>query len=196
MFMYIKGYDITLLGKRSLKKLRLSPAMQAVIDTNTLKAQMEAALEENGRIYALYRKKELVACYLFAKRTRTAESFLKEEDLSRIRKADHVTVYELIHDYNTPETEARRGEVEGAFLQDLKECSLLYGVDAILWKEHYFLPEFGDASSGDGVAIGIALGLLFGLIFDNIALGVLIGIALSPLFGWNRHHKQPDKKEV
>ncbi|MCM1179651.1 MAG: hypothetical protein NC347_05310 [Clostridium sp.] len=63
-----KQWGIHTLNKRRLNRQGFGERLSGIADVEELKAEIAGILAENGRVYGIYEKKELVGVYLFERR--------------------------------------------------------------------------------------------------------------------------------
>ena len=209
MIGYVKGYNISNITKNKANKKGFGVGMDSVVSLEILRTNILDALKDGGKVYGLYKKKELVACYIF-KKEKTAGSKLTQpavinltednllkvvqgkideastEENSNILKNEEITVFRFSEKYVSPQHKEVINKFEKAILQELKEHILLGEVTAVIWNENILVStqiNVGSLGSINGLAMGIAMGFMFGVVFDNIAIGVSLGLIWALAFG-------------
>lgn len=190
MTKYEKGYRIQRISKRMVKKAAFGEAIQTVKDVSVLQEQMQEAVATEGKIFGLYRKKELMGYYIFTKEILKKEqveySFKESIFALSDNKKDEVTAYRLIDSYMLPECEGMKDGFEKDIKAEIKEAMLLYDVKVVIWQEEAFVIEEKKNAGWGGIGgIGMALlfGIVYGQIFDNIGLGICFAMMWGVSFG-------------
>lgn len=209
MIGYIKGYNISNITKNKANKKGFGVGIESVVSLEILRTNVLDALKDGGKVYGLYKKKELVACYIF-KKEKTASSELTQpavinltednlskivqgkidevstKDSSEILKNEEITVFRFSEKYVSPQHAEVTNKFEKAILGELKEYILFGEVKAVIWEENILVStqiNAGSLGSINGLAIGIAMGFMFGVVFDNIAIGISLGMIWAISFG-------------
>lgn len=206
---YIKGYNISNISKNKANKKGFGVGMDSVVSLEILRTNILDALKDGGKVYGLYKKKELVACYIFKKEktasselTQPAVINLTEENLSKIvqgkidevsteenseiLKNEEITVFRFSEKYVSPQHTEVINQFEKAILSEIKEHILFGEVKAVIWEENILVStqiNAGSLGSINGLAIGIAMGFMFGVVFDNLAIGISLGMIWALAFG-------------
>lgn len=206
---YIKGYNISNITKNKANKKGFGVGMESVVSLEILRTNILDALKDGGKVYGLYKKKELVACYIFKKEktssselTQPAVISLTEDNLSKIvqgkidevsteensevLKNEEITVFRFSEKYVSPQHTEVINQFEKAILSEIKEYILFGEVKAVIWGENILVStqiNAGSLGSINGLAIGIAMGFMFGVVFDNIAIGIGLGMIWALAFG-------------
>lgn len=209
----IKGYNISKISKRKILKGLSCDALNALIDSEALEEQCLKALQTGGKVYGLYKKKELTALYILTNekigksqinqpeinltKDNIVDFILKGSDKEasswsdKVEKEDAenekaVSVYRLTQKYVIPECENVMAEFEKAILLELKEQVLFGEVYGVIWNDKVLVPRrinAGWLGSFSGLGFGIAMGISFGMIFKNVAIGISLGILWAIVFG-------------
>lgn len=209
MIGYVKGYNISNITKNKANKKGFGVGMDSVVSLEILRTNILDALKDGGKVYGLYKKKKLVACYIF-KKEKTAGSKLTQpavinltednllkvvqgkideastEENSNILKNEEITVFRFSEKYVSSQHKEVINKFEKAILQELKEHILFGEVTAVIWNENILVStqiNVGSPGSINGLAMGIAMGFMFGVVFDNIAIGVSLGLIWALAFG-------------
>lgn len=184
MIGYIKGYDIVSISKKRSQKIEIGTRLAGLVGDKELRAQMLEALENGGKIYALRKKKELYACYIFRKTLRNADDFMTAEKSEKL-KSKELNVYELVYEYRVSELDGISEKIKNDFLVDLKEQASLYDCQAIIWNDDYYIPKSVEERKNYwGFLMGLAIGVGYAMLFDNWCLGIALGLLFSQTFGW------------
>ena len=72
----MKQFHTCTMSKGKLAKLKLEEGLSEVTDAEELKKEIADLLEHNGRVYGIYRRKELVGVYLYE---RQEDYFIKTD---------------------------------------------------------------------------------------------------------------------
>ncbi|MEE1076361.1 MAG: hypothetical protein UHY68_03745 [Acutalibacteraceae bacterium] len=212
MIGYVKGYNISNITKNKANKKGFGVGMESVVSLEILRTNILDALKDGGRVYGLYKKKELVACYIFKKEktasselTKPAVISLTEDNLSKIvqgkidevsteessevLKAEEITVFRFSEKYVSPQHTEVKNQFEKAILSEIKEYILFGEVKAVIWEENILVStqiNAGSLGSINGIIIGIAMGFMFGMVLENTAIGISLGmiwaLAFSTMF--------------
>lgn len=68
MIGYVKGYNISNITEKKANKKDFGAGIDSVVAIEELRENILNVLKDKGKVYGLYKKKELVACYIFKKR--------------------------------------------------------------------------------------------------------------------------------
>lgn len=209
MIGYVKGYNISNITEKKANKKDFGAGIDSVVAIEELRENILNVLKDKGKVYGLYKKKELVACYIFKKEKTTNSELIKPavinltednllkivqgkideastEENSDILKNEEIAVFRFSEGYVSPQHTAVTEQFEKAILNELKEYILLGEVKAVVWGENILVStqiNAGSLGSINGLAIGIAMGFMFGMIFDNLAMGISLGLIWSLAFG-------------
>lgn len=208
MFGYIKGYDISDISKRKAKKEGFGLSLNSIVSNEVLRNDVLEAIKNGGKVYGLYKKKEMIACYVFTKEKVDSAEInqptidLNKENMSKIiqGKTDEVstensnevlkdketTVLKLSGKYILPQHADVTQEFEKTLLAELKEYVVMGEIKAVIWEENILVAtqiKVGALGTISGIGFGISIGFLFGLIFDNIAIGICLGMLWAMSFG-------------
>ena len=209
MFGYVKGYNISNITKRKAEKEGFGVGLDNVVSPEILRKNVLDALKDGGKVYGLYKKKELVACYVF-KKEKTASSeinqpaviSLTKDNLSKIvqgkidevstetsneiLKNEEITVFRFSEKHISPQHTAVTNQFEKAILEELKEYIILGEVKAVVWEENILVAtqiNAGSLGSISGIGLGVSFGLMFGMVFGDLLMGFMIGIIFAFAFG-------------
>ena len=210
MIGYIKGYEIKTISKHKAKKDNFGVSMGNVVQADILRQCVLDALASGGKVYGIFQKKEMKACYIFAKEKIAEADFRAPQiDLSldnawefltrgttseEVKWGDNpsekkVIIYRLMNQFVTSECEAVIPKFEKAILAELKELMLWGEIKGAIWNEKVLVNKrvnVGGFGSIGGIPFGLAIGVAFGILFDNLAigisLGVLWGLAMGTIF--------------
>ncbi len=180
------------ISKRRQDKLDLSGKMDALKEAS-FRQKMGEALAREGRVYAWYDKKDLIACFLF---TKTEEEIslpyvegadlLKEEREEKEGEKKAAKSYCLVDFFILPEYAEHADKMKEHMLADLKEQAIFSGVDAIKWGEDILRKKsvkvkgIGEFS---GIVFGLCIGFIFGIALDNVAIGICFGVCFASCGG-------------
>lgn len=204
IFGTIKGHDVVTMSKKKVEKANFGTPINSVIPEKSLQEEVLMALEDGGQVYALYKKKEMMACYILTKElVNTAEYAVEEEregqtaleqgdseeyEKQETRQNQQQMAYVLKKEYIVPEAESVREEFEKVILEEVKESTVYHDVKYIAWKDTLLAPEkvkLGGIEIAGGMGMGIALGILFGVALDHLAIGICMGVAFGYIFSTN-----------
>lgn len=173
------GYQMKTIFKFMAKKDGFGLADSEDIEKQEQQETVLSILNGGGRAFGIYKKKELMTCYLFEKvKVSEAEIPYPKYD---INKESSVIVQELREDI-----EKVVEEFEKAMVAELKELIMLDEVKAVIWNEKILTAKqvkVGADRYVSAIPLGISVGMLFGVILDNIALGICFGVMWGLVFG-------------
>ena len=184
---FMKGYDIKTISKKKLDKDGFGVGLSEAVAIEQLKAEILEVLENEGFVYGLYKKKEMVACYMFERHEGEAP---KQEnvDASIMKDKKHKNdVITLTKEYALSGHDRAVIWFDDAVLENLKERITFYGDaariefrDQVLTEKTYNVGGFNIGGAMLGFMIGF---LLFGVAMDNYVLGICLGLAFASSYG-------------
>ncbi len=207
MFGYIKGHEIKTISKRR--------ALKEDFGSEIRREKVLKAIAEKGKAFGLYKKKELVACYVF-ERQKVKESdvpyprydlskdnvweFVTNKnlegnvDVSEIVASDkEVYMYYLTEQYIKNLDEEIKEQFEKDLLVEFKELLFMEEVGAVVWNDRILAPKMikvGKTGYISALPLGFSIGMLFGIVFDELAIGVALGVAWAMAFGLLFSHRK------
>jgi len=211
MLGHMKGYEIKSISKRRANKEDFGSSLSQVVAQDTLKKEVHEALETKGKVYGLFKEKELAAIYIFEK-IKTKESEIpylklnvnKDNILEFITKgtADEVSeeevkeaapvndketnVYRFVGKYSQPTDEKVIEDFEKMIKAELKEMILWGEVTAVIWGEDVLVTK-KIKTEGKGfvsaIPLGMGFGLAIGIALKNVGLGIALGMLWTMAFG-------------
>ena len=169
----VKQFHTCTMSKGKLAKLKLEEGLSEVTDAEELKKEIADLLEHNGRVYGIYRRKELVGVYLYE---RQEDYFIKtdsgvilggrEFDFDKFWYGTGTAALVYVKSVCSEELGECREKIEKDLRIDLKdEKNKVGGV-----VPGYLL----------GFAIGFALGYVT---MDSLTLGICFGASFACLWG-------------
>lgn len=177
------------ISKRKLEKWRAGTKISALVEESKLREKMTEALQSDGRIYAYYEKKDMIACFLFTAAIEEittpyieGQELLKEDQKEKEGEKKPEKIYRLTDIFLLPEYEEHAARMKEYILADMKEWIALTDASAIYWEEEIIRKKkikLGSLGYFTGITFGISMGILFGIAFDNIALGICLGICFA-----------------
>ena len=201
MFGYVKGYDIRNISKRKAEKEGFGVGLNSVVATEALQKGVLEVINNGGKVYGLYKKKEMVACYILTKEKVNNTEInqpvisLNEENISKIiqgkidevstdnsnevLKNEEVIIFRLSEKYISPQHANVMQEFEKVLISELKEYIVLSEVKAVIWEENMLVAtqvKAGALGSVGGLAVGMLFGMIIGISLDNIGLGIALGM--------------------
>ena len=188
----VKGYSVTPITERMLKKHKLGDAMAEVCDINELENELRESLKKGLPVYGFFRKKQMWSCFIFEKEEIARDSLTPEPESGK----DMLSIYKLRKYYIHPDvdnlTEDMMEAAHGNMYQKVIDVFGDDKSDGFLLKDKIYVCK-RDKSTGAplGIIIGVALGIVYGMLFDNLALGISIGfcfgISFSMIWGTSTH---------
>ncbi|MBP3326546.1 MAG: hypothetical protein J6L77_09040 [Coprococcus sp.] len=184
MLGYLKGIEIKNFTKRKIEKMNFEEVLDGMVSADILRKQMLAAFDDSkneGRVYAFYKKKKMVACYIICNVPLVNVEKDEKNKENKVKRN-----YELRYHYIIEECGHLQEEMEKCVLAELKELAALYDIENIILGDkiyekkkvkvgNTFVPTF---------LFAIAIGIGYGILFDNIPLGISIGILFGLTFGY------------
>lgn len=180
----VKGYSVTAITERTLKKNKLGDVMTAVCSKKELEEEIRENLKKGFPVYGFFRKKQMWGCFLFDK------SDISRKELSPEPEGDKDTlcIYKLRKSYVHPDAENLHEDMAEVAHSNVYQNVLdVFGdgkTDGFMWKDRVYVCK-REKSTGIpyGLAIGIALGIIYGMLLDNLALGISLGVCFGISFG-------------
>lgn len=159
-----------------------------------------AALNNEGKVFAIREKKEIVCYYIFNKvqteRDEVMEEYYEE---NMTREYTKVYAYKLVEEYWKPEKEHLREGFEKTIRANLKEYISWGMAKEVLWYEDVYVLEKGKRKvfNPAGIGIGALYAIAYGSSLDNMALGIPMGMMWAIVFSmmFNIDNKKLVKKE-
>lgn len=210
IFGTIKGHNIVAVSRKKAEKGNFGTAINSVISEKDLQTEILAALADGGQVYALYQKKEMMACYILIKemvnlsdyaarveedkqeekeqtedKGQKKEKEQEEKQDEQIEEKEQQMAYVLKNIYTTAIPYDIKEQFEKAVLEEVKESTVYQDVKYIAWKDTLLVPKklkLGNWEIVGGIGTGIALGMLFGIALDNLGIGVALGVAFGYMF--------------
>ncbi|MBR1599752.1 MAG: hypothetical protein IJ661_12690 [Lachnospiraceae bacterium] len=184
---FMKGYDIKTISKKKLDKEGFGEGLSEAVAIEQLKAEILEVLENEGFVYGLYKKKEMVACYMIERHEGEAPE-QENVDAPIMKDKKHKNdVLTLTKEYILPGHDRAVLWFDDAVLDSLKERITFYGDaariefrDQVLTEKTYNVGGFNIGGAMLGFVIGF---LLFGVAMDNYALGICLGLAFASSYG-------------
>ena len=194
IFGKIKEYNVVTMSKRKVIRGNFGESIKILVSEKKLQEEILKALEEGGQAYALYKDKEMQACYIVTKELINIEEYISEkgkstdisEQKSVVNQEKQQTAYVLKYQYILSDLENVRKDFEKAVLEEVKEMTLYHDVKTIAWKDSLLVSEnvrIGNLEIAGGMGMGLILGVIFGVALGNLAIGMCIGVALGFAFG-------------
>lgn len=191
IFGTIKGHNIATVSRKKAEKGNFGTAINSVISEKDLQTEILAALADGGQVYALYQKKEMMACYILTKemvnladyRDKVKED--KQGNMSDEEKLEEQLAFVLKKEYMVASSKEVREQFEKAVLEEVKESTVYQDVKYIAWKDTLLVPKklkLGNWEIVGGIGTGIALGMLFGLALGHLGIGIALGVAFGYMF--------------
>lgn len=188
----IKGYDYITISEKKAEKLEIGSRLA---NGEALREQMLDALRSDGAVYALCRKRELYACYIFRKTEHVAEDFMTSEEAVRWGHK-RIQTLELAQESSAPEVEPIAEKVREELLDVLKEKALFCGCHVILWDDMCCVFVF---TKGNTLYLkllaSVGIGFTIGYVLDSVALGVFWMCICLFFSGWTVHQRTCQKEE-
>lgn len=188
----VKGYSVTPITERMLKKHKLGDAMAEVCDINELENELRESLKKGLPVYGFFRKKQMWSCFVFEKEEIARDLLTPEPESGK----DVLSIYKLRKYYIHPEVEDLADDMmEVAHSNVYQNVIDVFGdgkSDGFFLRDKIYVCK-RDKTTGAplGIIIGVALGIVYGMLFDNLALGISIGfcfgISFSMIWGTSTH---------
>lgn len=183
----MKGHTFAEVSKKKAQKL--------FTDAGLLERVM-SVLNNDGKVFAIHEKKDLVCYYIFDR-----VKIVREDDAAESNDEQHDDIksmelvdskenskeayaYQLIEEYWKPEKEHLREVVENMIRQQLKEYIAWGMAVEVIWNEDVYVLEKGKkkAFSIAGIAIGVMIGMSFGYSLDNKAVSIPMMMMWAMIF--------------
>lgn len=188
----VKGYSVTPITERMLKKHKLGDVIAEICDMTELEREIRQGLENGLPVYGFFRNKQMWSCFIFDKEDIARSELTPEPESGK----DVLSIYKLRKYYIHPDvdnlTEDMMEAAHGNMYQKVIDVFGDDKSDGFLLKDKIYVCK-RDKSTGApfGILIGVALGIVYGMLFDNLALGISIGfcfgISFSMIWGTSTH---------
>ena len=203
----VKGYQIKTIFKPMAKKDGFGLTETNDMERQEQQREVLSVLKDGGHAFGIYKKKELMACYVFRKEKVTeSEIPYPKYDINKENAWDFVTghelkemvewekelsdkqvsIYRLAKVYNKSVPTDVLEEFEKAIITEFKELVMLDEVKAVIWNDKILTAKrvkVGADRYISAIPLGMSVGLLFGVVFDNIPIGLCFGVAWGLIFG-------------
>ena len=180
----VKGYSVTAITERTLKKNKLGDVMTAVCSKEELEEEIRENLKLGLPVYGFFREKKMWSCFLFDKVNILRNELSPEPESGN----DTLAIYQLRKSYVHPDAENVHEDMAEVAHSNVYQSVLdVLGdgkIDGFMWKDRVYVCK-REKSTGIpyGLVIGIALGVIYGMLFDNLALGISLGVCFGISFG-------------
>lgn len=201
----VKGYSVTMITERMLKKNKLGDVIAEICDMTELEREIRQGLENGLPVYGFFRNKQMWSCFIFDKEDIARSELTPEPESGK----DVLSIYKLRKYYIHPEVEDLADDMmEVAHSNVYQNVIDVFGdgkSDGFFLRDKIYVCK-RDKTTGAplGIIIGVALGIVYGMLFDNLALGISIGfcfgISFSMIWGTSTHkyaeHGLADRAEA
>lgn len=201
----VKGYSVTMITERMLKKNKLGDVIAEICDMTELEREIRQGLENGLPVYGFFRNKQMWSCFIFDKEDIARSELTPEPESGK----DVLSIYKLRKYYIHPEVENLADDMmEVAHSNVYQNVIVVFGdgkSDGFFLRDKIYVCK-RDKTTGAplGIIIGVALGIVYGMLFDNLALGISIGfcfgISFSMIWGTSTHkyaeHGLADRAET
>lgn len=180
----VKGYSVTAITERTLKKNKLGDVMTAVCSKKELEEEIRENLKLGLTVYGFFREKKMWSCFLFDKVNILRNELSPEPESGN----DTLAIYKLRKSYVHPDAENVHEDMAEVAHSNVYQSVLdVLGdgkIDGFMWKDRVYVCKREKATGIPyGLVIGIALGVIYGMLFDNLALGISLGVCFGISFG-------------
>lgn len=186
MLGYLKDIEIKNFSKRKIEKMNFEEALDGMVSADILQEQMLEAFDDSkneGHVYAFYKKKKMVACYIICN-VPLVEGETDKVDNKKENKVKRI--YELRYHYVIEECGYLQEEMEKCVFAELKELAALYDIENVIFGDKIY--EKRRVKVGNTVVpwnlFAINIGIILGILLDNISLGIGIGTLFGVIFGY------------
>lgn len=152
-------------GKRKAKKIFKDAELLEKVFT---------VLQNKGKVFATYEKKELVCYYIF-------ERVTWENSLEDAKKETYA--YKLVDIYWSTDKQWK-DSFENTIRANLREYISLGMAEAVIWNEDVYVLDKAKKQGFNitGIAIGVLFGISFGSSLDNWTLGIPMAFMWAMIF--------------
>lgn len=184
------------MSKRRLEKPEPWEGLSAVTDVEALRKEIDDIMEANGRVYGIYRKKSLIAVYVFERQKdyfEQSDSKVKlggkEFDMEKFWYGDCTDALRFQRAVCLEAAKECKEKMEEEIRQDLKEqivCGQVAGVEwnqALMYRKNLQNQNHQSSGAAFGYLGGFAMGFIMGIAMDSIPLGLCFGASFSLLWG-------------
>lgn len=193
----VKQFHTCTMSKGKLAKLKLEEGLSEVTDAEELKKEIADLLEHNGRVYGIYRRKELVGVYLYE---RQEDYFIKtdsgvilggrEFDFDKFWYGTGTAALVYVKSVCSEELGECREKIEKDLRIDLKEQIEWGQIAGVEWEDELMyrknLKDEKNKVGGmvPGYLLGFAIGFVLGYVtMDSLTLGICFGASFACLWG-------------
>ena len=182
----VKQFNINTMNKRRLNRPGFGERLSDLTDVDGLKEEIADTLEEKGRVYGIYEKKELVGVYIFERREdyfSKSESGIKlggkEFDFDKFWYGESTAALYFKKCVCLEEVEVYKEKMEKDLQADLTDQIQLGQVAGVEWNDKLMyrknLQKKADqyCSAGAFSVMGIVMGWL---IFKEVYMAILFGL--------------------
>lgn len=183
----VKGYSVTPITERMLKKHKLGDVIAEICDMIELEREIRQGLENGFPVYGFFRNKQMWSCFIFDKEDIARSELTPEPESGK----DVLSIYKLRKYYIHPEVEDLADDMmEVAHSNVYQNVIDVFGdgkSDGFFLRDKIYVCK-RDKTTGAplGIIIGVALGIVYGMLFDNLALGISIGFCFGIIFSMIR----------
>lgn len=193
----VNKYNTYTITKRRFEREGFGEGFVNATALQELKKKISIALENKGRIYGIYKKKELVGIYIFEKidnyfvKTEGAGVTIGEKkiDFESVWFGESTAAFRLTEKILTDEIKKYEEKIEKDIKVDLGEQIISGQIAGIEWNnELMYRRQIDKKGRGSkyllGYLGGFFLGLFMGwIIFDTLAMGLCFGACYASLWG-------------
>ena len=152
---------------------------------------MQEALKHKGKVWGIYRDKELQGYYIFVREDVLLSDLLGEEKTNEEETIEGKTnkpepIYRLCNEYVGEIDEKELTFLEKNLQEQLKEILQWGTIKAVIWDDKTMTVDTANQNGtgmGLWIPIGMMMGVSFGTIFDNLAMGISLGLLWGVVFG-------------
>lgn len=195
----VKQFNISTISERRLGKIEFAEELKGITDAGELKRNIHDTISAGGRVYGIYKKKQLVGVYIFEK---TENYFVKKEGTG-VKLGDHEFDFDKFwYGSNTAafcfkksicldEVKTYVEKIEKDLKVDLSEQIQLGNVAGVNWNNQLMYRRNLVKKSNHGIlraACGFLVGFMIGgIIFDGgdmeWGMRICFGFCYASMFG-------------
>ncbi|MBD5156392.1 MAG: hypothetical protein HDT13_01960 [Butyrivibrio sp.] len=193
----VNKYNTHTINKRRAEKEDFALLLSEITNVEEIKEKVRNSIENKGRVYGIYRKKELVGVYIFE---RLENYFVKNDDASVVIGGKKINfegawlgessaAFRLTDKILRDEVREYEKKIEKDIRADLSEQISFGQIAGVEWGDELIYRRQLEKKSGGigciwGYIGGFALGMYMGwMLFKSFLMGLCFGVTYASLWG-------------
>lgn len=189
----VKEYDIYTVNEKRLAKPGFGDRLKDITDVERLEDEITGILAGNGRVYGIYKKKELVGVYLFEK---VEDYFVKDEypviklgkkefDFEKFWYGSNTEAYVFRRSVCLDEMRDIEERIKKDIKIDLSDRIQLGIVAGVAWEDQLMYRKNVEEKANGilGVIGGFAIGCAIGMMIFQDWIGIGLGFLYAAILG-------------